>query len=235
MKIKNLEALQGHKTVIEFANSAGNWDELPGTGANELDRGSRPHIQVEGFEGTRSFVGPRPNATITITLPSYLPQFPIMDYVLDGFLEENRVKMRWYTPPIDIISESAAGDTAAIDNQGVVTLAGTDADRLSLLKQAAVPEGSALLIGGKDYVIVSKEDMNGDFQLTVVDAATLAAPAAAVNAAVFAVRTVKVLTGPILCDILNAGNQSMSKDTAGVGSQIVLGAIAEVPKPVVSS
>lgn len=225
------------------ASGAEVWCELPGAAGTDVDNGERPINETETYKGTIIQTGEKTKPQITVNISSLLPHMRIAKEINKKFILDETLNIRWSTP-LKVIQplSQGANNNCDISTAGVVTFnAGVVSAALKAIGSNRVPEGVCLFTGTNpnqnDYVIEAKAvNAAGEItSLNVVDAATGAVPAVAVNDEAFGFRIPKVAQPEVACEIMSAGNLTGAVSQAGYSSQLVLRALHDLGEVVIES
>lgn len=205
-------AVQTENARVEIQQPSG-WLDIPGVASVSESGGDAPTRTVATFQNTIQHVGNVQPPSISISVAGYAPLHPTYKIVDDAKRENRHLTFRYTFAETEVRPTTPAGATAAIaQSTGVVTL--TDVDGQIDFTTEELGRGMALKMGtgasARYFVIRTISDTGA---LTVIDAATLAAPTAQVAAGVYSVVVPPMRRGAFSARIMTAFNLEAASES----------------------
>ena len=118
----------GENSRLELSEDGTTFVKLPYVGNITSAGGEAPETDVVTYEEVGKIVGKRRLPTISIVIPSYVPNLDVWDTIEDAADEKKILSWRMTTQVEEFFVASGAANTVAIATTGVVTFAGDAPD-----------------------------------------------------------------------------------------------------------
>lgn len=215
----------GRRVTVEYSKNGTEWNEIPGLSNFNIAEGEAPSDTTAAFEGSFSTLGEAPIGDVTFTVVSYLPNHQAWRDIKAAKDNGDNLQFRITTPERTVFGPTTGGNTAAVADTGIVTIAGDD----EAWEGSIIQRGMALEIGNAKYTIASI-DLAADGSLNEVKVNEDDRPGSDVAAGVYSVLLPSLRWGPFAAGIKQTGASEGGVDTA-IGSNLVVTPAAPLALP----
>ena len=197
-----LTLITSENAKLEYSKDGVTFLSLPFEGDISASGGEAPENDVVTFSRIGKVVGHPRVPSLSVTIPSYVPNLAAWADIRDALLKRTPLTWRLTTAESELYKASGAGNTVAIADTGVVTFAGVKPD----FTTETYAEGMVIAVGnGKHTIDEIAED--GAIMVKPVPEAAIAA------AEDYRVVNPSLRLGPFIASVRSAGNFELAAES----------------------